>query len=306
MTTRWITVAPVQYSWGLPEDIVLPFKIGENVFFSELPDWVRTEDFLNLVCSSFREELNDIKFCIMVEYEAEALGSPDPHWQGEKPIAIQQSALDKIHYVNLALWLVKPSGFNFNTVFHVQKNGKWSLRELSEVSPLCPLPDYEDVEHTKADFELATKLYESLRGLAIEDTVHTAVQSTIRALMETGWTLRYLLFWLAVESLFGATKDRGETAYRLSQRVAFFLGENPEQAHSLFLKVKSGYKWRSNIVHGLRLSKLTSDKSKDLLLELEGYVRNAMLKILTDIKLITFFEGKDRESFLDDLIFVKR
>ncbi|MBX3308523.1 MAG: hypothetical protein KF751_20950, partial [Nitrospira sp.] len=101
--------------------------------------------------------------------------------------------------------------------------------------------------------------------------MRTAAGATFRALLEQAWPLRFLLHWLAMESLFGP-EDGREITFRLSQRVALFLESDKEKAQKLFSEVKNSYSWRSKVVHGLRLSKLKEDESYQLLVGLEQLV----------------------------------
>jgi len=82
-------------------------------------------------------------------------------------------------------------------------------------------------------------------------------------------------------------------------------GTDSEETRALFRKAKASYDWRSKIVHGLRLAKLNPAKSRELLLDLESLVRQSLRKILGDQVLTEQFDGKDREEFLDDLVFAR-
>ena len=63
------------------------------------------------------------------------------------------------------------------------------------------------------------------------------------------------------------------------------------------------FTWRSRIVHGMRLHSLSPEKSGEVMYEAEGFARKSLLKILASSGLINSFTGKDREKFLDDLIY---
>ena len=66
---------------------------------------------------------------------------------------------------------------------------------------------------------------------------------------------------------------------------------------------KKGYSWRSKVVHGSRLSKLSGTESAKILHEVEQLVRKALIAILQNNELIEKIDGKKREEFLDGLIF---
>lgn len=58
-----------------------------------------------------------------------------------------------------------------------------------------------------------------------------------------------------MESLFGP-EDGGEIAYRLSQRIAFFLESDRGSAQKTYALAKDCYKVRSKLVHGFRVARI--------------------------------------------------
>jgi hypothetical protein len=112
-------------------------------------------------------------------------------------------------------------------------------------------------------------------------------------------TVRYLLFWVALEALFGP-EDGREITFRLSQRVGFLLGVSKEEARQLFETAKAGYGFRSKIVHG----QWKQDPSAtERMAEAEGLLRRAYTRILETPDLADTFSSKKREVYLDDLAF---
>jgi hypothetical protein len=155
---------------------------------------------------------------------------------------------------------------------------------------------------TEDDLGLAKKLFVILQSVSPRGPVHMAVQATKKALVEGSWEIRFLLFWIAVECLFGP-EDGREISFRLSQRVALFTETDGAQARELFVKVKKSYAWRSKIVHGLRMAKLQGDESGVLLDELEQLVRRSLSAVLANTSVASTFDGEARENYLDSLAF---
>ncbi|MCK4733956.1 MAG: hypothetical protein KAT65_15990, partial [Methanophagales archaeon] len=60
-------------------------------------------------------------------------------------------------------------------------------------------------------------------------------------------------YMIAFEGLF--SKEKAELSYRLSLRVAAFLGENPDEKGKIFTLMRKAYDLRSDIVHGSSYSK---------------------------------------------------
>ncbi len=111
--------------------------------------------------------------------------------------------------------------------------------------------------------------------------------------------IRYALFWIALEALFGA-EDPKEITYRLSQRVAFFLAGGRHEAKALFSMAKKGYVFRSKIVHG-RWREEPENTTR--MAEVEALVRRSLMRVIESENLRSTFSGKAREGFLDDLVF---
>jgi hypothetical protein len=104
---------------------------------------------------------------------------------------------------------------------------------------------------------------------------------------------------MALESLFGAD-DVSEIGYKLAQRIAFFLADNPADARGLFRKVKTCYKMRSTIIHG----RWKDDSKIDAVMaDTEGIVRTVFRRLLDDAEMLRTFISKDRNEFLEDWVF---
>ena len=237
-------------------------------------------------------------YCILVDYEADALGTPD---KKDPSRSIQDTVFDAIKYVNFAIWLAQRAGFGFFCVIHGHEtNHEWLFRQLFEVQSTCPLPAYQHNQLDTSDFLKASELFSVLQ--ALRPSLRMTADAAAVALTQKDFPLRFLIFWLVIESLFGP-EDAREITFRLSQHVALFLGENPPEAREIFEKVKLSYRWRSKLVHGIRLSKLTKEKSSELINDLEDIVWRSLRKTFGDTELMKRFETRERETFLDDLAF---
>ena len=307
MAEPWETIAPMRNLWHVPNGFRLPFRFDQCTTLQSLPDWLLAEvsdDSVDLLRGKILESLGDeAPYCLMVEYQADALGSPDPDWKGESPRPIQESAFERVRCAFLSLWLVRPTSVHFREVVHVVNHrSERVVRQILKYDSLCPLPTYVDDPYTVEEFDRSRLLFNALTHLSTNGTLRTAAQATMRALTEQGWTLRFLIFWLVLESLFGP-EDAREITFRLSQRVALFLGESGATSRELFEKTKASYGWRSKVVHGFRLAKLTGEESQNLLVHLEAVVRQSFARILSDQTLVDTFDGKHREDYLDGLVF---
>ena len=81
------------------------------------------------------------------------------------------------------------------------------------------------------------------------------------------------------------------------------MGESRKEAKKINDNARKNYGWRSKIVHGSNLKKLTKEKSKEVSYETQEYNRKALLKILQNPDLIDLINSKNREDYLDRLAY---
>jgi len=272
MSTKWCTIAPIKYwdtttvpanFWDRNENQGKSFNLSHDVILRPAPDWAIDKQILNNLTKDQGEQLQgSSRICFVIEYEADSLGDPDSEYQGEQPRSKQDRAHELIHLANLALWIAKPSSIGFDFIIDADSpSNSWELRSLSSAKPLLPLDRDYEVKLETNDLENARGLHSSLFALPRDKAVWIAVRTIWLSLQEREWSIRYLLLWIALEALFGP-EDGREITYRLSQRVAFFLTSDRKQRQALFKAVKDGYVWRSKVAHGMKLGKLTPEKSE--------------------------------------------
>lgn len=267
-----------------------------------VPAWVRQDGqtLLKGLSLGDQEAIQDARYAFVAAYEAEALGTPDPTWTGARPRSIQDAKHELCILANLALWLTKPSPLCFSIVIHArQGDAEPRVQQVNRVTEILCHP--ENVEHrvTAEDFPLARRLHGALAQVSQTSAIITAARAAWAGMLLNSEIVRYALFWIGVEALFGP-EDGREITYRLSQRVGLFLGANSTEARNLFRLTKQGYAFRSKIVHG----RWPNDpNSTTRMLETETLLRRSMIKILDNRQLTEMFSGRDREAFLDELVF---
>jgi hypothetical protein len=110
--------------------------------------------------------------------------------------------------------------------------------------------------------------------------------------------VRYALFWIALEALFGP-EDAREMTFRLSQRIALFLAPDRAAARELFNDVKEAYGYRSKIVHG-RWRRDPDGLAR--MAEVEAWARQCLIRVLRNAPArASFSDRKQREAYLDGL-----
>ena len=295
----WMTACPLQVRFQ-DDSPALPVAVGEKVRLDALPVWLQSGRVLDTIREQYGTQTADFaQLALITEYNAESLG--DPVEEGSST-SKQDRALDLVSLANLALWLARPAPIGFELAVHAElHDDEWALRKMFRTSRLLPLAVNEREKLSGDDLGSACTLANALTDLSRNGRVWMSIRYLWQALKQEWWEGRYALLWTVLETLFGPDSP-GETTYRLSQRVALFLAQTKDEAGLLMRDLKKGYSWRSKVVHGASLDKLQPELSIDIMANLEGAVRESMLRILVDHSLIDLFDGSNRDECLDDLV----
>ncbi len=298
---NWCTISPVKYSDPF-RHLKVPFRFANGVILDEIPDWLRQPKFTDNLSFAHRAFINSARYALCVHYDAPDLGTLDPSWSGKDKRSIQDARHEAINLANVAIWLSNPCSFGFDVVFHIDEfQTTKNLRLTYQVRDLEPHIQYYRTYLQQTDLSTAKLLHSRIFKVKRNSSIWIGLYTLWNALREPEWGTRYTLFWIGLESLFGP-EDGKEITFRLSQRVAFFLGKSRKERLEKFQKAKELYTWRSKVVHGLRLSKLIGSKSIQVSFDTEMLLRESLVKILRSRRLIEEFTSR-REQFLDSLAF---
>ena len=291
------TVVPIR-NVDLGPDTTVEFAGGLRL--APKPSWMSTQSILRRLSEIDREDTNSASHAFVVSYEAASVNDPDPSWDGAYPKLIQESKHELCVLANLALWLARPSPASFSVVVHAPQFGAEPVaQQVQRVSRLLCHPNDEHVRITDADLASAVTLHQGLSSIERKAALFTTIRAVWAGLQMNREEVRFVLFWIALEALFGP-EDAREITYRLSQRLGFFLGRDRSEARDLFTTSKNGYAFRSKIVHGRWRDDVAATTR---MAETETILRRSMVRVLESPKFIDVFSGKQREAFLDDLIF---
>jgi hypothetical protein len=298
------TVVPL-HNLNLPTDSRAEF--GSGFILQEVPEWVKKDPMLDHLSYPDRHSILVSKHALVSEYEAASIGEPDPLWAGKEPKSIQERKFEAAILANVVLWLVQPSIVCFTVVLHAVS---WSLLGQPEKQPLIQQIDRQnplfchrrDIENRiSADQAVeAGRLHGLLFSIPRNNPVWTAMRLLWAALTMYPEDLRYSLFWVGLEALFGPDDNSGEITYKLSQRIAFFISDTTDAARGTFRKAQHCYRMRSRIVHG----RWDGDPKMDAVMaDTEDIVRSVFLRLLNEPELLLTFISKQRDKFLEDLVF---
>ena len=295
---HWCSVVPL---YNFRSDIREAIEFSHGLSLSPMPEWVAKDSMTQRLGERDRHWLSVARIAFIIKYQAGALGEPDPEWTGSRPHSIQDRARDLAVLANFALWLARPSTVGFDLAFHAPLfDDGWDVQRIETGIPilLCH-PQDVDNDLTIEDIRRASTLHACLAELPLESALWTATRASWAALQMNIEPIRHLLFWIALEAVFGP-EDAREMTFRLAQRIALFLRADRAAAIGLFAEAKKAYGFRSKAAHG-RWSE--DPKGLEFVALVEGLVRESFTRILGDSALLERLCGKDREEYLDSLAF---
>lgn len=298
------TIVPL-HNLKLDAGTRIPF--GNGFVFQDVPDWVRKESFLDYLSHHDREGVLKARHALVAEYEASAIGEPDASWKGEKPKSIQDSKSEVALLANLALWLRQPSRVCFTVVLHAlswtipgQEEKEQLIQRSESQTPLYCHPNDLRNPVSAAHVIKAAELHGVLCSIPRGNAVWVGVRALWAGLTMYAADIRYSLFWIALEALFGADDSGGEIGYKLAQRISFFLADTSEDARQLFRKAKRCYGIRSRIVHGRSKNDPDIDTG---MADTEAIIRTVFRRLLDSPGMLRTFISKQRDRFLEDWVF---
>jgi hypothetical protein len=298
------TVVPL-HNLDLGSGARIPF--GDGFILQDVPLWLRNDkQILADINRNDRDLIWATKHALVGDYEADTIGTPVPSRKGSGVESIQEVKFQSAMLANLAIWLRQPAPVSFTVCFHALSR---PVPDQSEPVPIILSVDShppllchpKDVQNTVTAHHLvkAGQLHAVLAGIPMKNPVWEAVRAVWAALTTNPPDHRYLFFWLAVESLFGPD-DAGETTYKLCQRIAFFLADNPEDARALFRKARTCYNTRSKIIHG----RWKHDAQLEAVMaDTEAIARTSLRTLLGHPDLLATFISKQRDEFLEGWVF---
>lgn len=303
------TVVPL-HNVSLPAGTSIPF--GNDLIFQDNPQWVRDDQsFLKHLGFSDERSVLDGRHAFVAEYEAASIGEPDPQdtrkkEEGQRRRTIQQAKTRLAIFANLAIWLRQPTPLCFTVSLHaclwtseIEGARRPILQQSERSQPLYCHPKDFDNPITIHHIKQAAEFYPAIRSIQQGNALWVALRAIWAGLTSHASDIRYMLFWVALEALFGPD-DSTELSHKLAERIAFFIAENADDARNLFKMAKKCYGMRSKIVHGRWQH---SPVIHQMMQDTEAIVRTAFRRILENPEALTTFASKKRDEYLSDLLF---
>ncbi|MEE9377443.1 MAG: hypothetical protein V3V33_05360 [Candidatus Lokiarchaeia archaeon] len=133
----------------------------------------------------------------------------------------------------------------------------------------------------KLYFDKKSKIFWSL-GIAL-DRYNSAL------LEKTDSDRRLMISVMGLESLFSLPKERGENAFKLSNRVAKLLGTLNFNVEKVRMHIQQAYIFRNKVVHGLYITQNKRNEMNEVLPEILNYLRISIIIFLLNKNI-----GKDK------------
>lgn len=112
---------------------------------------------------------------------------------------------------------------------------------------------------------------------------------------------RLIDYWIGLEALF-MPDSNAELSFRVSLRVAAFLGHSPDQWEKIYKDIRHSYNWRSAVVHGSSSSKEKELSKEETLpavtMKTKEYLRSALLRLLESNEPVKQQPGESEIEFL--------
>jgi hypothetical protein len=298
-TRRYRTVLPL-HNLDVPEKY--PFQLAPDIFIDSVPQSLLNDKLLERQGAYDLNQLRRCSSALIIEYQAPALYSSDPDWTGEQPRTIEARNIEIAFLVNFSLWVQHPSPAGFTLAFHMPEFDDFIIQASAHHDQFLCHPDDQGERIDASDLVRARKIFTALRLIKRHSAVWTSLRATSIALQLNQEEVRYLLLWVALEALFGATS---ELKFRISQRIAFFIARDRVEANRVFVDAKKAYDLRSRIAHGSPWK--PDNTSTALVRTTETILRRSITEILEE-RTVDIFTGSNekRAAFLDNLVFAKQ
>jgi hypothetical protein len=289
---RWLALAPILSHRASNDALKNGFNLADGVRIGPAPEWIDEEVVASSLSWFQRDRMRqECDLALTYPYDTNSIGET------------QARAEHTITIANLALWIARPTPVCFEAIFHFEGEAlPTAPRQLTTVTRLVVSSQQQSNRLTVGDLEAARAFQAAIARLPKGGLLVTATRLLWKALVESHWETRYVLLWVVLEALFGP-EDGREITFRLAQRLAFFLSNDAHEQRNIFETTKDAYGWRSKVVHGAKLKKLSSEKSGELTHAVEESIRKSIHILLMDAQLLQTFEGKQREDYLDSLPF---
>ena len=206
----------------------------------------------------------------------------------------------------LAMWITRPTGahFSYFIKYHPSFSNDVAHTINKYYAEIIPHPSYSATLFDEDQILDLQTIFTNLLGyFGKEKRPSLAIDFVSTALQINPWGPRYVTFTSVLECLFST--DPMEVTHKLSERVALFLEQSPEERQNIFKEIKKLYGLRSTIVHGGNLSRNLSAENHKMGGELEQIAHRVLKRLFKDLDLLERLSKKrpQVQKYFENLLF---
>lgn len=303
---KWIIFAPLYISDDF-FDCDIPANLGNGVSIINFEPYqnqlVNKDSIIRFIGEEQYELLQGIRYAFQVVVNDNMLRQLEDRKKDSR-ITFEEIIAEKILITNLSLWFTASSNPIYKYFLFTKKSKiGLSVHNITENIRMISTQNEKNLPLTNQCITKAKKMNNIISKMRREGALWLALRMLTKARQERDWATSFLFYWIIIKSLFGDETAKGEIIHKISERIVFFNKEKAINAKGTYDAIKKSYTWRSRIVHGRSLKKLTGEKSNELISEINELVQYSLQKIFSNKKLREKFQGNEREDFLDNLIF---
>jgi Apea-like HEPN len=290
----------------IPNGSVIPF--GKTFVLQDVPKWVKQEEATAPFSRHAVREILAANHALVAEYQASAMGEPDPEWAGSRPRSIQECRFQAAYLANFAIWLEVPSKLCFTLGLHALtkvEGGNVSdapfVLGTERADPFYCYPREEGNIVTLDHLKRAANFYGLLETIPRGNPVWAALRAFSGSLRSYYAEYRYPLFWQGLESLFGSENEWYGINKRLRNRISYFLADDATSQKEISEIVEDCYRVRGEIVHGRQAidSNCDDEKMEEAMERTENIVRTVVRHILQKPDLLAVLLSSWRDEYLE-------
>lgn len=228
----------------------------------------------------------------------------------------------EVHLLLTAMWFVKDNSVNFKTIlpYYVdfesnpdfpiayynytipvlsntkQCDTEFSFSELKEVESWYNLIKKFIQNAEVKEFENEQPIYESYPNIPSYHRVINFIMS-----IRSDWTITSKIAGY-ISILECILSVKGENTHKVSERVAWFIGEDSLDRLKIYNTIKSAYNDRSNFIHGsaMKYDESSRYKREAMVTDLDKLVREVLKKCFMDYPYLNYGVNKKDKLALSD------
>lgn len=282
--------------------IILPngtnAKFAHDLVLCETPSWLKDDYVFTRLSDHEQYTIKSGKYSFVADHDESPEAQIDELKRQRTEPPRHERDTRYATLANFALWLAQPSAACFTLLFHGPRSlSEHHVESVGRQNELYCHPEDEQKHISTTDLQLAGRLHSSLVNLSFGTSVWLAVRSTWAALTTGVDDLRYPLFWIALEAIFGPDDYEPGLSGILARRISIFTAEKPKFVTPIHEEATKCYELRSKILHGRWDN---SAPIEQLMMSTETIIRKVFVRLLTESQLLATINSVNRDGFLKD------